>query len=314
MNAQHLAHSANTNRGVAGHVGESPALVITAGSDGRAANIAVIEGAMGTGKSALLGRMAATATEAGSLVLRASASAWESDFPLGVVRQVFELLLATAPARDRATWLSGAAALVPQVLSLGDDDGDPGHAASHAVFWLAVNISRRRPLTILIDDLQWADLASLRWLIHLARRMISLPLTVVVTSGSGGHADHAELVAALLTEVRRMPQAGLSTSAAGQMIAGSLTGATAPIISSAAAVLPAASGRAGQHADFGPGALTAHEHRLIGLAVNGSTNSEIAQQFGVTRRAVEFHFTQIYRKLGIARRPQLYRFAHVSAA
>jgi DNA-binding CsgD family transcriptional regulator len=70
----------------------------------------------------------------------------------------------------------------------------------------------------------------------------------------------------------------------------------------------------GPRPDFGPAALTAHEHRLIGMALNGTTNREIAEHFGVTRRAVEFHFTQIYRKLGIARRPQLYRFTRVEAA
>jgi DNA-binding CsgD family transcriptional regulator len=90
--------------------------------------------------------------------------------------------------------------------------------------------------------------------------------------------------------------------------------AVAPTVRSAAAAGSTASRPPEPRADFGPAALTAHENRLIGMAVDGRTNSEIAQHFGVTRRAVEFHFTQIYRKLGIARRPQLYRFAHAAAA
>jgi DNA-binding CsgD family transcriptional regulator len=64
-----------------------------------------------------------------------------------------------------------------------------------------------------------------------------------------------------------------------------------------------------RRAAFGPDALTPHEHRLITMAIEGHTNHQIAERFGVSRRAIEFHFTHIYRKLGITRRPQLYRFA-----
>jgi DNA-binding CsgD family transcriptional regulator len=70
----------------------------------------------------------------------------------------------------------------------------------------------------------------------------------------------------------------------------------------------------GRRPAFGPGALTAHERRLVAMAVAGQTNSAIARSFGVSRRAVEFHFTHIYRKLGITRRPQLHRFAAALAA
>jgi DNA-binding CsgD family transcriptional regulator len=286
-------------------------LEVAAGGDGHAIHVTVIEGGPGSGKSALLHRIGATAG-AGSRVLRASASSRESDFALGVIRQLFELPLATAPARDRRGWLRGAAALVPQLLSLGPglraEASGNGHTISHAFFWLAANISRQAPLMILIDDLQWADLASLRWLVHLGRRSASLPLTVVATIDSGQHQAYPDQVAALLAGVRRVPAADLA--------------ATVLPLPRAAVVAPAApapvpvsaSPRPAQRPAFGPAALTPHERRLITMAVNGRTNGEIAENFGVTRRAVEFHFTQIYRKLGISRRPQLYRFTSASAA
>src|SRR6202041_1207613 len=115
--------------------------------------------------------------------------------------------------------------------------------------------------------------ASLRWLIHLARRMANLPLTVVVTISSGQGAGDDDLIAALLAEVRRMPQASLSGSVPGQLIADCL--AVAPTVPPAPAVRPTANRPPGRRTDFGPAALTAHEHRLIGMAVNGRTNSEI---------------------------------------
>lgn len=54
--------------------------------------------------------------------------------------------------------------------------------------------------------------------------------------------------------------------------------------------------------DFGP-ALTAYECRLIAMALTGQTNNSIAGHLGISRRAVEFDFAHIYRKLGATRRP-----------
>ncbi|WKU02986.1 helix-turn-helix transcriptional regulator [Micromonospora sp. HUAS LYJ1] len=54
-----------------------------------------------------------------------------------------------------------------------------------------------------------------------------------------------------------------------------------------------------------PALLTPHQHRIAGLVIAGNTNRQIAGQLRVSPRAVEFHLTTIYRKLGIARRAQL---------
>ncbi|MEV5543390.1 helix-turn-helix transcriptional regulator [Saccharopolyspora shandongensis] len=55
----------------------------------------------------------------------------------------------------------------------------------------------------------------------------------------------------------------------------------------------------------GPIILTAHEMRIAESVVNGRSNREIAGEMRVTQRTVEFHITNIYRKLGISRRVQL---------
>ncbi|MER7585338.1 AAA family ATPase [Kitasatospora sp. NPDC097691] len=72
----------------------------------------------------------------------------------------------------------------------------------------------------------------------------------------------------------------------------------------------AALGRPGDGRAPGPvghrWALTAHERRVAGLAANGLSNREIAERLTVTQRTVEFHLTNVYRKLGIARRTQLH--------
>ncbi|KJK42524.1 hypothetical protein UK23_36810 [Lentzea aerocolonigenes] len=51
--------------------------------------------------------------------------------------------------------------------------------------------------------------------------------------------------------------------------------------------------------------LTPQEHRVASLVAAGDSNDEVARKLSVSRRAVEFHLTHIYRKLGIQRRTQL---------
>jgi DNA-binding CsgD family transcriptional regulator len=55
----------------------------------------------------------------------------------------------------------------------------------------------------------------------------------------------------------------------------------------------------------GASLLTASERRIADLAVAGASNAEIAQSLFVTVKTVEFHLTNIYRKLRITKRAQL---------
>ncbi|MCA1701903.1 MAG: LuxR C-terminal-related transcriptional regulator [Actinobacteria bacterium] len=52
-------------------------------------------------------------------------------------------------------------------------------------------------------------------------------------------------------------------------------------------------------------ALTASELRIAHLAVDGATNREIAQNLFLSRRTVEVHLTNTYRKMNIASRQEL---------
>ena len=185
----------------------------------------VLEGPPGIGKSALLSAAAAAAEQAGARVLRARANAGESDLPLGVVGQLFELALDGGSEEERRAWLRGPAAEVPRILNL-DARETPGlggsldrHAASRALYWLTANIARRAPLVVLVDDIQWADAGSLRWLIHLSRRMQRLPLAVVATLSPDVPAGTTGLVAQLLSGVDLMPLSGLDAGSVDRLIA-----------------------------------------------------------------------------------------------
>jgi DNA-binding CsgD family transcriptional regulator len=53
------------------------------------------------------------------------------------------------------------------------------------------------------------------------------------------------------------------------------------------------------------GALTPGERRVVELAAAGDTNRQIAQKLFVTVKAVEWHLSNAYRKLGVSSRAQL---------
>src|SRR3954470_3399155 len=72
--------------------------------------MALIDGPAGIGKSRLLDAVAASGAAAGARVLRARGSELERAFPLGVVRQLSEPLLADPDARERLTGGSAAPA------------------------------------------------------------------------------------------------------------------------------------------------------------------------------------------------------------
>ena len=139
-----------------------------------AGRLVVIEGASGAGKTALLG---AFAGRNGGRVLQGSGAEFEHDVAFGVVRQLFE-----RSVHDDRSLLDGAAALAGRVLLEPTPRSEPEavHAANHGLYWLAAGLAARAPLTLVVDDVQWADEASLRWLAYIGRRLDGLALLVVV--------------------------------------------------------------------------------------------------------------------------------------
>lgn len=151
-----------------------------------AGRLAMVEGVAGIGKSRLMGQAQTMASTAGFQVLTAQGGELEQQFPFGIARQLFERTLTDPQIRGR--WLSGAAGGAATVFGSVDetpDDSRVSFAALHGLYWLAVNASVERPLLLTVDDLQWCDGSSLRFLDYLARRLDQLPVLVIVAARVG---------------------------------------------------------------------------------------------------------------------------------
>ncbi|HET7421498.1 MAG TPA: AAA family ATPase [Candidatus Dormibacteraeota bacterium] len=146
-------------------------------------SVVVVEGGAGIGKSSLLAASAARAEEKGMEILRARGSELEEGFAFGVVRQLFERRVLKMDEREREASFAGPAVAAAPMLS-GQAGAAPTDDASfailHGLYWLAVNLAANRPLLLVVDDAQWADGASLRWLAYLSPRLEGLPLGLLV--------------------------------------------------------------------------------------------------------------------------------------
>jgi DNA-binding CsgD family transcriptional regulator len=167
----------------------------------------VVEGTAGIGKTRLLAEARAIAGSAEMRVLAARGGELEGEFAYGIVRQLFEPLLAVVSPDLRVELLSGPAALIASLLGASQPAGSQDAAAegsfaiAHGLYWLAANVALQRPTLLAVDDLHWADTPSLRWLLYLTRRLEGVPLLVVAaTRPPEGEGHDPMLVAELIAD------------------------------------------------------------------------------------------------------------------
>ena len=167
-------------------------------------SLLVLEGPAGIGKTRLVMAARRRGRELGLQVLSARGSELERDFAYGLVRQLFEAPLVAASPPERDDLLAGAAGRAATLFGVApvpeDVAGallDPSFAILHGLYWLCANLARRRPLLLCIDDVHWADQASLRFLHYLGRRLEELPIAVVAAARPAPPSDGPPRLAAL---------------------------------------------------------------------------------------------------------------------
>jgi DNA-binding CsgD family transcriptional regulator len=125
--------------------------------------VAVVTGAVATGKTALLQRFAAQASGVGATFHGAVATRVESSLPLSAISQLL-------PGVEMAADVAGA---VP-------DGGGVAEPVLAAICAALLDLAARRPIVIGVDDVQYADPQSRECLRYLVPRMRTARLLLVV--------------------------------------------------------------------------------------------------------------------------------------
>jgi DNA-binding CsgD family transcriptional regulator len=157
-----------------------------------------------------------------------------------------------------------------------------------------------------------------------ARRAIGIALRVsgLVEGGRGGLDLLREAVRVLADSGARLEYARALTDLGGALRrAGSTTDAreqlrvamdvaaacgAGGLLKRARDEMVAAGGRPRRERVTGPSALTPQERRIADLVAEGLSNREIAQSLFLTRKTIETHLTNVYAKLGIHSRDELF--------
>ncbi|MEX5637380.1 helix-turn-helix transcriptional regulator [Parafrankia sp. FMc2] len=93
--------------------------------------------------------------------------------------------------------LAGAADPTAGGYPPGRRRGDGSLAVLHGLYWLTVRLAADGPVMLAVDDLQWCDSASLRFLSYLVRRAEDMPVLIVATLRTGEPSDEEGLLAEL---------------------------------------------------------------------------------------------------------------------
>ncbi len=180
----------------------------------------VVSGAAGIGKTSVLELARGAAQERGFAVASARGSDLEVAYAWGVVRQLLEPRLRGMSASALSRTLAGAAALAgPVVLpdaALPAVEADASFGVLHGLYWLVAGLAEQRPQLLIVDDLHWADGASVRFLEFFTNRLDAVPALLLAAQRPAAATDAALRAAPL---VRSMELAPLSLGATAAVLA-----------------------------------------------------------------------------------------------
>jgi ATP/maltotriose-dependent transcriptional regulator MalT len=154
------------------------------------AGVVCVEGAPGIGKSRLLEELAAHAARKGCVVLGGRAAELEDDLPYAVWADALEAHLSgLGERRLRQLGLEDPAALVAFLLAFAEiavtREPVDRHRVHVALRDLLARLSTVRPLVLVLDDVQWADPASVDAVAALARRLPEYGLLMALAVREG---------------------------------------------------------------------------------------------------------------------------------
>ena len=139
---------------------------------GGATRFVALSGEPGIGKTALLEALVPVAADAGLLVLRGRAAEQDRDVPFGLAVDALDDAVAALHASRVAALPGELAAVLPAVAGTGATAVPAAQRfrLHRALRDLLEELAGPAPLALVLDDLHWADEASLEWVLHALRR------------------------------------------------------------------------------------------------------------------------------------------------
>ena len=103
------------------------------------------------------------------------------------VKRLYDRVLHDVDAEEANRLLSGAASNARPALGMKPATGDviDPFTCVHGLYWLTANLGKERPLLISLDDVQWLDEPSAKWLAHMVSRAGDLPLVLAFARRTG---------------------------------------------------------------------------------------------------------------------------------
>ncbi|MGK5671588.1 AAA family ATPase [Micromonospora sp. URMC 106] len=165
-------------------------------------HVALVTGAVGSGKTSLLEAFSEWAAATGGQVMSAAGSRAERGLHLGVIGQLFHSARLAPEAAARVEDLLRDATTAPLPEPGGEaTEGDRAWAPLlHGLFATLLDLAGTGPLVLAIDDVHHADPASLHCLLYVTRRLRHARIMVVLAEASTLRPPHPLFRAELLSQ------------------------------------------------------------------------------------------------------------------
>ncbi len=177
----------------------------------------LLEGEPGIGKTRLVAELIASQPrlKPSPLILRGVAYELEQGLPYQPIVDALRSLLASPEWKTLSAeldlgqhWLTELTRLLPETLNEYPELHAPAHPADELHLWEALvqlirALTHRRKVWLFLDDLHWADAATIGWLGYLVRHISSASFVVLATSRPNeGQTDLVKLIQTLTREDR----------------------------------------------------------------------------------------------------------------
>ncbi len=167
-----------------------------------AGRMVVLEGPPGIGKTSLLSACGRAAAESGMVVMDARGDRLVMESSFAAVRELLWQHVELAGVHG----LEGATRQAAPVFESAPSvvvDPDQTARVLHGLYWLVASLAEGAAVALLVDDAQWLDAASARFLVYLGRRLESLPVLLAVALRQGEASELAALLSEQATAVLR---------------------------------------------------------------------------------------------------------------